>query len=61
MHSARVSIGKTSLAVRYAALAPAEAKKKMIAPHQGERDRGEVAEEEARRRRAARRRRCRCR
>ncbi len=32
MHSARVSIGKTSLAVRYAALAPAEAKKKMIAP-----------------------------
>ena len=31
MHSARVSIGKTSLAVRYAALAPAEAKKKMIA------------------------------
>ena len=32
MHSARVSIGNTSLAVRYAALAPAEAKKKMIAP-----------------------------
>ena len=33
MHSARVSIGKTSLAVRYAALAPAEAKKKMTAPN----------------------------
>ena len=32
MHRARVSIGKTSLAVRYAALAPAEAKKKMTAP-----------------------------
>ena len=32
MHRARVSIGKTSLAVRYAALAPAEAKKKMIEP-----------------------------
>ena len=32
MHSARVSIGKTSLAVRYAALAPAEAKKKMMQP-----------------------------
>ena len=33
MHSARVSIGKISLAVRYAALAPAEAKKKMTAPN----------------------------
>ena len=33
MHSARVSIGNTSLAVRYAELAPAEAKKKMIAPN----------------------------
>ena len=32
MHRARVSIGKISLAVRYAALAPAEAKKKMTAP-----------------------------
>ena len=32
MHSARVSIGKTSLAVRYAALAPAEAKKKITMP-----------------------------
>ncbi len=32
MHRARVSIGKTSLAVRYAALAPAEAKKKMTIP-----------------------------
>ncbi len=32
MHSARVSIGNTSLAVRYAALAPAEAKKKMMQP-----------------------------
>ncbi len=32
MHSARVSIGKTSLAVRYAELAPAEAKKKITAP-----------------------------
>ena len=33
MHSARVSMGKTSLAVRYAALAPAEAKKKIAAPN----------------------------
>ncbi len=32
MHRARVSIGKTSLAVRYAALAPAEAKKKITTP-----------------------------
>jgi len=32
MHSARVSSGNTSLAVRYAALAPAEAKKKMTQP-----------------------------
>ncbi len=32
MHIARVSIGNTSLAVRYAALAPAEAKKKITAP-----------------------------
>ena len=32
MHSARVSIGKTSLAVRYAELAPAEAKKKITMP-----------------------------
>ena len=32
MHSARVSIGNTSLAVRYAALAPAEAKKNVTAP-----------------------------
>ena len=32
MHSARVSIGKTSLAVRYAELAPAEAKKKITTP-----------------------------
>ena len=32
MHSARVSMGKTSLAVRYAAEAPAEAKKKMMQP-----------------------------
>ena len=32
MHNALVSIGNTSLAVRYAALAPAEAKKKMTMP-----------------------------
>ena len=32
MHRARVSIGNTSLAVRYAALAPAEAKKKTTEP-----------------------------
>ena len=32
MQRARVSIGNTSLAVRYAALAPAEAKKNTIAP-----------------------------
>ena len=46
MHSARVSIGKTSLAVRYAALAPAEAKKKITAPKMRQRDRGQVAEHE---------------
>ena len=33
MHRARVSIGKTSLAVRYAALAPADAKKKITTPN----------------------------
>jgi hypothetical protein len=33
MHSARVSMGKISLTVRYAELAPAEAKKKITAPH----------------------------
>ena len=33
MHSARVSIGKTSETVRYAALAPAEAKKKTTQMH----------------------------
>jgi hypothetical protein len=32
MHSARVSIGKTSLAVRYAELAPADATKKIAMP-----------------------------
>ncbi len=32
MHSARVSIGNTSLAVRYAELAPAEAKKNTTIP-----------------------------
>jgi hypothetical protein len=32
MHSARVSIGKISLTVRYAELAPAEAKKNVTAP-----------------------------
>ena len=31
MHSARVSMGKISLTVRYAELAPAEAKKKITA------------------------------
>jgi len=35
MHSARVSSGETSLAVRYAALAPADAKKKMTQPKIG--------------------------
>ena len=35
MHSALVSSGKTSLAVRYAALAPADAKKKMTQPKIG--------------------------
>ena len=34
MHSARVSSGKTALAVRYAALAP-DAKKKMTQPKIG--------------------------
>ena len=47
MHSARVSIGNTSLAVRYAELAPAEAKKKMIAPEERQRRRGQVTEHEA--------------
>ena len=48
MHSARVSIGKTSLAVRYAALAPAEAKKKMMQPISVSVTAVHVAEEEAR-------------
>ena len=47
MHNARVSIGKTSLAVRYAALAPAEAKKKITMPIDGQGDGGEGPEEEA--------------
>ena len=45
MHSARVSIGKISLAVRYAALAPAEAKKKITAPSSGQRHGGDEAQE----------------
>jgi hypothetical protein len=41
-------MGKISLSVRYAELAPAEAKKKITAPHRGQRHRSERAQDHAR-------------